>query len=127
MKNVSGHTVEWSMQSVSQYDTGNAADPSHGNREIWGFTPTNPSSAYLNRYHVRTGPAENPAATVREDGLFPLHYAISPPSFGWIRPMVGWRSSMEAAATPWSSDFNTKNETLSREGFRHFLDQRPCN
>ena len=55
MKNVSGHTIEWSMQSVSQYDTGSATDPAHGNRQIWGFTPANPSSGYLNRYHVRTG------------------------------------------------------------------------
>jgi len=39
MKNVSGHTVEWSMQSVSQYDTGSTTDPSQSNHQIWGFTP----------------------------------------------------------------------------------------
>ena len=38
MKNISGHTIEWSMQSVSQYDTGNPTDSSQSNREIWGFT-----------------------------------------------------------------------------------------
>jgi hypothetical protein len=75
MKNVSGHVVEWSMQSVSQYDTGDVADPSRSNREVWGFTPANQSSGYLNRYHVRFGPAENPAATVRDDGMFSVHYA----------------------------------------------------
>jgi len=108
MKNVSGHTVEWSMQSVSQYDTGSTTDPSQSNHQIWGFTPANRASGYLNRYHVRTGPAENPAATVRDDGLFSLHYSTWRRSSGWIHPMVGSRSSMAPATTPWSSDFNTK-------------------
>ena len=89
MKNVSGHTVEWSMQSVSQYDTGNSTDPSQSNRQIWGFTPANRSSGYLNRYHVRTGPAENPAATVRDDGLFSLHYSHLAAEF-WVDSPDGW-------------------------------------
>jgi hypothetical protein len=89
MKNVSGHRIEWSMQSVSQYDTGSATDPSRGNRELWGFTPANPSSGYLNRYHVRTGPAENPAATVRDDGLFSLHYAHLAAEL-WVDSTEGW-------------------------------------
>src|SRR3954451_5287262 len=64
MKNITGHTLEWSMQSVSQYDT--SAAPSsdqaaHMNRDFWTFTPANRSSSYLNRYHVRFGPAETPA------------------------------------------------------------------
>src|SRR5579862_4253265 len=29
MKNITGHTVEWSMQSVSQYDTSDSAAPAH--------------------------------------------------------------------------------------------------
>ena len=37
MKNVSGHTVEWAVQSVSQYDAGNPKDPSHSNHEILGI------------------------------------------------------------------------------------------
>ena len=37
------------------------------------------------------------------------------PSFGSIRPMVGWRWLMAAAATPWSSVFNTKNTSPIRE------------
>jgi hypothetical protein len=89
MKNISGHSIEWSMQSVSQYDTSNPTDPSQRNSEIWGFTPANPSSGYLNRYHVRTGPAENPAATVREDGLFSLHYSHVAAEF-WIDSTDGW-------------------------------------
>ena len=68
MKNTSGHTVEWSMQSVSQYDTADPGDPSRINHDFRTFTPANPASSYLNRYHVRFGPAENPAVSVREDG-----------------------------------------------------------
>jgi hypothetical protein len=89
MKNMSGHTVEWAIQSVSQYDAANPKDPSHSNQEIWGFTPSNPSSGYLNRYHVRTGPAENPAAIVGDDGLFSLHYSHLAAEF-WVDSTDGW-------------------------------------
>ena len=97
MKNVSGHTVEWSMQSVSQYNTGSANDAPHNNSEIWGFTAANPSSSYLNRYHVRTGPAENPAATVREDGLFSLHYSHLAAEF-WIDSTDGWLAVVDGSS-----------------------------
>src|SRR5438132_225433 len=59
--NASGHPIEWSVQSVTQYDTADAKDPAHHNKDIWGFSSANPTSAYLNRYHVRFGPAENSA------------------------------------------------------------------
>jgi hypothetical protein len=97
MKNVSGHPVEWSMQSVSQYDTGNPKDSSSSNRDIWGFTPANPSSGYLNRYHVRTGPAENPAATVRDDGLFALHYSPLAAEF-WVDSTDGWLAVVDGSS-----------------------------
>jgi len=88
MKNISGHMLEWSMQSVSQYDTGNA-DQSRRNPDIWGFTPVNPSSGYLNRYHVRSGVVENPSANIREDGLFTVHYSHVATEF-WIDSPNGW-------------------------------------
>jgi hypothetical protein len=96
MKNISGHPIEWSMQSVSQYDTGDPADSSKSNREILGFTSANPSSGYLNRYHVRTGPAENPSASVREDGLFSLHYSHAAAEF-WIDSTDGWLAVVDGA------------------------------
>jgi hypothetical protein len=74
MQNKSGHVIEWSMQSVSQYNTADGAAPSRSSHNFWTFTPANPTSSYLNRYHVRFGPAENPAVSVRDDGLFALHY-----------------------------------------------------
>jgi hypothetical protein len=97
MKNVSGHTVEWAMQSVSQYDTGDGADASRGNRDFWGFTPTNRSSGYLNRYHVRFGPAENPAATVRDDGLFSVHYAHLAAEL-WVDTTDGWLAVVDGSS-----------------------------
>lgn len=92
MKNVTGHTLEWSMQSVSQYDT--SRDPNSGqntpiNPDFWTFTPANPSSSYLNRYHVRFGPAENPEVDVRDDGLFTVHYAHLAAEL-WLDSTDGW-------------------------------------
>jgi hypothetical protein len=94
MKNVTGHTVEWSMQSVSQYDTSAPTAPGSEpaasmNRDFWTFTPANRSSSYLNRYHVRFGPAENPAVTVRDDGLFAVHYAHMAAEL-WLDSTEGW-------------------------------------
>jgi len=89
MKNITGHTVEWSVQSVSQYSASLPWDTSKRNPDIWGFTPTNPSSGYLNRYHVRFGPAENPAASVREDGMFSVHYAHMAAEL-WVDSVAGW-------------------------------------
>jgi hypothetical protein len=89
MKNITGHAVEWSMQSVSQYFTGISGAPAQRNPDFWGFTPTNPSSTYLNRYHVRFGPAENPAVSARDDGLFAVHYSHWAAEL-WIDSVAGW-------------------------------------
>jgi hypothetical protein len=93
MKNVSGHTLEWSMQSVSQYDTSlrGATGPEQKQRnpDFWTFTPANTSSSYLNRYHVRFGPAENPAVRVRDDNLFTVHYAHMAAEL-WLDSTEGW-------------------------------------
>lgn len=99
MKNITGHTLEWSMQSVSQYDTSatgeqgqeSAVQANHDliNHDFWTFTPANRSSSYLNRYHVRFGPAENPAAAVRDDGFFTVHYAHMAAEL-WLDSTDGW-------------------------------------
>ena len=92
MKNVTGHTLDWSMQSVSQYDTslpeGSAPGQKQRNPDFWTFTPANPSSSYLNRYHVRFGPAENPSVKVKDD-LFTVHYAHLAAEL-WLDSMEGW-------------------------------------
>jgi hypothetical protein len=107
MKNVSGHEVEWSMQSVSQYDTAeqNLSAPdsstseaaSRVNRDFWTFTPANPASSYLNRYHVRFGPAENPAVRVRSDGFFTLHYVHLAAEL-WLDSTAGWLAVVDGTS-----------------------------
>jgi len=94
--NATGHPIEWSVQSVSQYDTADAKDPTHHNQNIWGFTSTNPESSYLNRYHVRFGPAENAAAKVRENGLFAVHYMPLAAEL-WIDSIDGWLAVVDGA------------------------------
>jgi hypothetical protein len=97
MKNVTGHVVEWSMQSVSQYDTSDSSVPSRINHDFWTFTPANPSSSYLNRYHVRFGPAENPAASVRDDGLFALQYVHMAAEL-WLDSTEGWLAVVDGSS-----------------------------
>jgi hypothetical protein len=102
MKNVTGHPLEWSMQSVSQYDTSNrsAAKENSGssmNQDFWTFTPANPASSYLNRYHVRFGPAENRAVNVREDGLFTVHYVHQAAEL-WLDSTDGWLAVVDGSS-----------------------------
>lgn len=97
MKNISGHSLEWSMQSVSQYSTSIPGDTSKMNAQVWGFTPVNPNSGYLNKYHVRTGPAENPAASVRNDGLFSIHYVHMAAEL-WIDSVAGWLAVVDGSS-----------------------------
>src|SRR5580692_6099494 len=89
MQNKTGHVIEWSMQSVSQYNTADTSAPSRRNQNFWTFTPANPSSGYLNRYHVRFGPAENPSVSVRDVGLFALHYVHLAAEL-WLDSTPGW-------------------------------------
>jgi hypothetical protein len=89
MKNATGHALEWSMQSVSQYDTSVASAQASRNPNFWTFTPANKSSSYLNRYHVRFGPAENSAVRVRDDDLFSVHYAHMAAEL-WLDSTEGW-------------------------------------
>jgi hypothetical protein len=96
IKNASGHPIEWSVQSVSQYDTADANDRAHHNKSIWGFTKTDPQSSYLNKYHVRFGPAENSAAQVRPDGLFAVHYKPLAAEL-WIDSKDGWLAVIDGA------------------------------
>ena len=97
MKNTSGHTVEWSMQSVSQYNTATPGSPPQMNRDFHTFTPANPASSYLNRYHVRFGPAENPAASIRDDGLFTLHYVHMAAEL-WLDSTAGWLAVVDGSS-----------------------------
>ncbi len=96
MKNVTGHTLDWSMQSVSQYDTSKNRDQSGMNHDFWTLTPVNPHSSYLNRYHVRFGPAENRAVRVRDDNLFTVHYAHMAAEL-WLDSADGWLAVVDGS------------------------------
>jgi hypothetical protein len=96
MKNTTGHAVEWSMQSVSQYDTADPRDPSRINHDFGTFAPANPVSGYLNRYHFRFGPAENPAVSIRADGLFALRYVHMAAEL-WLDSTAGWLAVIDGS------------------------------
>ena len=51
-KNSTGHSIAWSVQSVSQYNLAEANDPKQFNKDFWAFAPLNPQSSYLLGYHV---------------------------------------------------------------------------
>jgi hypothetical protein len=94
IKNASGHPIEWSVQSVSQYNTADARDATRHNQNFWAFSRTNASSSYLNRYHVKFGPAEKSAPQVRENGLFALHYVPLAAEL-WLDSKDGWLATVD--------------------------------
>jgi hypothetical protein len=73
MKNTASHPIDWSMQSVTQYDTSDARSPQNFHRNFWAYTPANTQSAYLDGFHVRSGLSDDPSFSIR-DGLFSLHW-----------------------------------------------------
>jgi hypothetical protein len=125
MKNVTGHTVEWSMQSVSQYDTagqGASTESAAGfNHDFWTYTPANQASGYLNHYHVRFGPAENHAVSVRDDGLFVLHYVHVAGLDSRLACGGRWPKPLRHGRT-----LSIRGEqAISGQGIGHLLDERP--
>jgi hypothetical protein len=57
----------------------------------------NPQSSYLNRYHVRFGPAENPAARVRDDNFFAVHYVHMAAEL-WLDSSDGWLAVVDGSS-----------------------------
>ena len=96
MKNIADHSIQWSMQSVTQYDTNDSKQPGDYNRDFWAFTPANPNSAYLARYHVRSGVADDPSFRIR-DGLFSLHW-LPLENEVWLDSTAGWVAVVDAAS-----------------------------
>jgi hypothetical protein len=88
MRNATAHTLQWSVQSVSQYNLANAKDPSQFNRNFWAYTAARDNSAYMNGFHVRSGLADDPSLHVR-NGLFRLHWLYFSNEV-WIDSPGGW-------------------------------------
>ena len=95
MKNVSGYPQSWSEQSVSQYNAAAPTDSNQFNPDFWGVTLVNPATSYLNGYHVRTGPSENSAYSVR-DGLFRLHWNNTEGEV-WVDSPGGWAAVVDGS------------------------------
>jgi hypothetical protein len=94
-KNFTGHSITWSVQSVSQYNLSDAGDPTQYNHEFRAFTPLNPNSAYLLGYHARDGLANDPAYTVK-GGLFQLNWKYLE-SEVWLDSTAGWIAIVDGA------------------------------
>jgi hypothetical protein len=96
MKNIANHAIRWSVQSVTQYDTADAARPGEFNHEFWAFTPANQHSAYLNQYHVRSGLSDDPSFAVKND-LFTLHWLYLQ-SEVWVDSPGNWLAVVDGSA-----------------------------
>jgi hypothetical protein len=95
MKNIANHPIAWSVQSVTQYDTQNAEKSGDYNRDFWAYTPANEHSAYLEKFHVRAGLADDPSFRVK-DGLFCLHW-LPLENEVWIDSTAGWVAVVDAS------------------------------
>jgi hypothetical protein len=94
-KNFTGHSIEWSVQSVSQYNLSDAKDPSQYNHDFWAFTPVNPHSSYLLGYHVRDGLANDPSYSVKDD-LFRINWRYLEGEV-WIDSAAGWLALVDGS------------------------------
>jgi hypothetical protein len=94
-KNFTGHSITWSVQSVSQYNLSDAGDPTQYNHDFHAFTPLNPNSAYLLGYHARDGLANDPSYSVK-DGLFRLNWKYLE-SEVWLDSVAGWVALIDGA------------------------------
>ena len=95
MQNMSGYPRAWSEQTITEYPTSNPAGSDNFNTKFWGVTEANPASAYLKRYHVRTGPADNRAFTV-QDGTFRVHWNKIMQEV-WIDSPSGWLAAVDGS------------------------------
>jgi hypothetical protein len=87
-KNYTGHSISWSIQSVSQYNLANPGGANGYNHDFWAIASVNPNSSYLLGYHVRDGLANDPSYSVK-DGLFRLHWKYIE-SEVWVDSTAGW-------------------------------------
>ena len=96
MKNITTHPIEWSMQSVTQYDLADSQNPAAYNHNFWAYTPANPDSAYLDRFHVRSGLADDPSFSVQND-LFTLHWLYLQNEV-WVDSPGDWLTVVDRAS-----------------------------
>lgn len=88
MRNATAHTLKWSVQSVSQYNLASTKNPETFNRDFWAYTQENPSSSYLDHFHVRDGLVNDPSFSI-EGGIFRLHWMYLQNEV-WVDSPGGW-------------------------------------
>jgi len=88
VKNAAPHRIVWSVQTVTQYNLADPKNASTYNHDFWAYTPVNPKSVYLDKFHVRAGLADDPSFSV-QNGLFTLHWLYLQNEV-WIDSPGGW-------------------------------------
>jgi hypothetical protein len=88
MHNATSHTLQWSVQSVTQYNLASTKPAGGYNHEFWAYTAAKTNSAYLNRFHVRAGLVDDPSFSIKDD-LFRLHWMYLQNEV-WIDSDGGW-------------------------------------
>ncbi len=96
MKNIAGHPIEWSVQSVTQYDLADQRSPKGFNRDFYAFAPLNQHSAYFTGYQVRDGLADDPSFELK-NGLFRLHWLYLENEV-WLDSPAGWLALVDRAS-----------------------------
>jgi len=97
MKNITGHQICWSVQSVTQYDTASPSDPANYNRDFWAFTPANPASVFNRKFDSHSGPIDHPSYGVRNN-LFALHWSYMEGEVG-VDSTAGWVAVVDGASS----------------------------
>lgn len=87
MKNASAHPIEWSLQSVTQYNTADLSGQK-ASTEIWAFTVANEKSSYPGGFIVRSGNAPPPGLSIK-NGLIALNYDFVEYEL-WFDTQGGW-------------------------------------
>jgi len=89
MKNITGHQIRWSVQSVTQYNTASPSDPADYNRDFWAFTPANPTSVFNRKFDAHSGPIDHPSYNIQHNNLFALHWSYMEGEVG-VDSTTGW-------------------------------------
>lgn len=87
MKNASARPIEWSVQSVTQYNTA-ALSGHEASAMIWGFMAVSERSNYSGGYFVQSGNAPPPGLGL-QNGLVQLNYHFVENEL-WFDTKGGW-------------------------------------
>ncbi len=98
MKNITGHSIRWSVQSVSQYNTASPKDATNYNRDFWAFTLANPASVFNRRFDAHAGPIDHPSYGVLDNNLFALHWKYMEGEVG-VDSTAGWVTVVDGTSS----------------------------